>query len=261
MAIDNNLLLIILIGVALIWIFNINTDIKHKGKQEKKKVEKFTSEYENKNIPLLRQQPVSDNELIDKLYAQNTTKTPSKISVPRDSYTSGEKPNQTQKLLDTPPSQINEQERLRKYNEMASQFVSDTKQKMYSKDNPVSGKEDKEYQAFNDKADYMLLPKNNLPDPKFNKVMPAEIRQTLQSSDLLPMDENKDWFQNPSKDFNLMQAVDLEVPEIKIGVDTVGQSRKNATYDIRAAPPCPKFVVSPWGNSTIEQDYNTKPLC
>ena len=58
-----------------------------------------------------------------------------------------------------------------------------------------------------------------------------------------------------------MQAVDLEVPEIKIGTDTVGQSLKNATYDLRSAPPNPKFVVSPWQNSTIEPDYNIKPLC
>jgi len=109
---------------------------------------------------------------------------------------------------------------------------------------------------------YMLLSSNNVPDEKFNKVLPKEgVRPVLTSGDLLPKDENKDWFQVPNSKFNLMQAVDLEVPEIKIGVDTVGQSRKNATYDLRAAPPNPKFVVSPWSNSTIEPDYNTKPLC
>ena len=98
-------------------------------------------------------------------------------------------------------------------------------------------------------------------DPKFNKVMPPESRQTLASKDLLPKQANNDWFQVPNEKFNLLQAVDLEIPEIKIGIDTVGQSRKNANYDLRAAPPCPKFVVSPWQNSTIEPDYNTKPLC
>jgi len=108
----------------------------------------------------------------------------------------------------------------------------------------------------------MLLPSNNMPDEKFSKVISKEKpRPVLASGDLLPKDENKDWFQVPNSKFNLMQAVDLEVPEIKIGVDTVGQSRKNATYDLRAAPPNPKFVVSPWSNSTIEPDYNTKPLC
>ena len=109
---------------------------------------------------------------------------------------------------------------------------------------------------------YMLLPPNNIPDEKFNKVMSQEpARQVLASGDLLPKDENKDWFQVPNSKFDLMQAVNLEVPEIKIGLDTVGQSRKNASYDLRAAPPNPKFVVSPWSNSTIEPDYNIKSLC
>ena len=58
-----------------------------------------------------------------------------------------------------------------------------------------------------------------------------------------------------------MYAIKNRIVEIKIGIDTVGQSKKNATYDFRSAPPNPKFVVSPWMNSTIEPDYNTKPLC
>ena len=56
-------------------------------------------------------------------------------------------------------------------------------------------------------------------------------------------------------------SLDIELPDYKLGIDTVGQSRKNATYDLRAAPPNPKFIVSPWSNSTIEPDYNTKSLC
>jgi hypothetical protein len=46
-----------------------------------------------------------------------------------------------------------------------------------------------------------------------------------------------------------------------IGINTVGQSLKNASYDIRGTIPNPKFVVSPWGNSTYEPDFNLKPLC
>lgn len=110
-------------------------------------------------------------------------------------------------------------------------------------------------------GDYMLLDTNVPTEEKFLKVTPSDVRKTLLSSDLLPKEENDDWFQNPNSKFNLMDAVQLEIPEIKIGIDTVGQSRKNATYDLRSAPPNPKFVVSPWSNSTIEPDYNTKPLC
>ena len=107
---------------------------------------------------------------------------------------------------------------------------------------------------------YILKP--SVIEDKFNNITPQETRKSLVSKDLLPnTTPNDDWFQVPNDKFNLLEAVDLEIPEIKIGIDTVGQSRKNATYDIRAAPANPKFVVSPWSNSTIEPDYNIKSLC
>lgn len=257
---DNNLLLIVLIGITLFWIFNMNLTekkvIKSKSKSKGKdyKIENFATA----PIPLLNQKNIPDNDLIDKLYAERTSKSVPITTVPRLTYSNGVPTNDKQVLIESPPTQENETVRRTRYQNMAKQFIPDNKQPMYPKDNPLVGKS---YQAFDDSADYMLLPKDNLPDPKFHKVMPVETRHALQSSDLLPIDENKDWFQVPNKEFNLMQAVDLEVPEIKIGVDTVGQSRKNATYDLRAAPTCPKFVVSPWSNSTIEPDGNTKPLC
>jgi hypothetical protein len=46
----------------------------------------------------------------------------------------------------------------------------------------------------------------------------------------------------------------------KIGIDTQGQTLKNASHDLRAAPPNPKFNVGPWLISTIEPDYNIKPI-
>jgi len=46
-----------------------------------------------------------------------------------------------------------------------------------------------------------------------------------------------------------------------IGINTVGQSLKNGSHDIRGTIPNPKFSVSPWNNSTYEPDYNIKPLC
>lgn len=144
-------------------------------------------------------------------------------------------------------------------NKPTTQLPSIQQQPMYTNITSEPNKQVASLSSTNDS--YMLLPNNNMPDEKFTKVMSKDSRPVLTSGDLLPKDENKDWFQVPNSKFDLMQAVDLEVPEIKIGVDTVGQSRKNATYDLRAAPPNPKFVVSPWSNSTIEPDYNTKPLC
>jgi len=44
-------------------------------------------------------------------------------------------------------------------------------------------------------------------------------------------------------------------------ITSIGSSLRNAGYDIRGSPPCPKFIVSPWMQSTIEPDTNLKSLC
>jgi len=46
-----------------------------------------------------------------------------------------------------------------------------------------------------------------------------------------------------------------------VGINTVGQSLKNGSHDIRGTIANPKFAVSPWNNSTYEADYNIKSLC
>jgi len=101
----------------------------------------------------------------------------------------------------------------------------------------------------------------NKDDKKFTKGI--ESKPALSAKDLLPgMVTNKDnKFQTFNDLFNLEDAVQLEIPENKLGIDTVGQSRKNASYDIREAPPNPKFSIGPWNNTTIEPDYNIKSLC
>lgn len=290
---DNNLLLIILIGIVMFWIFNINTTEKfendnhdnynnHNNKSKGKKnsiqsVEYYRSDRQKESVadserassPLLAQHDVDDSALIDKLYSQRETSSSQlsnssgriSSSVRKAMYANGIPSDPKQKILKTPPTQQHNSQLESSYQEMGQQF--NITQEMYPNDNPIGAKDGKSqnpYYNFNDES-YLLLPKNNLPDEKFKKVMPTDSRQTLTSAELLPTQKNADWFQVPNEKFNLLQAVDLEIPEIKIGIDTVGQSRKNATYDLRSAPPNPKFVVSPWQNSTIEPDYNTKPLC
>ena len=53
------------------------------------------------------------------------------------------------------------------------------------------------------------------------------------------------------------------IPVLKsIPVSSVMGSNKNATYDIRSEPPCPKTVVSPFLNSSIMPDiYSTQRGC
>ena len=81
--------------------------------------------------------------------------------------------------------------------------------------------------------------------------------------DFLPKQVNDEWFET---DFSLAkyQLNDdklINTEKYIIGINTVGESLKNATYDIRGTIPNPKFIVSPWMNSTYEPDFNLKPLC
>lgn len=86
-------------------------------------------------------------------------------------------------------------------------------------------------------------------------------KDRLTTDDLLPKDAaNSKWAQsNPAgqgdvKDQNFLTAGYL------VGVNTVGQSLRNANLQIRSEPPNPQFKVSPWQQSTIEPDGNRRPL-
>lgn len=82
------------------------------------------------------------------------------------------------------------------------------------------------------------------------------------AKDFLPKEINDEWF---NTDFsqathNMNDDKLINTDRYVIGVNTVGQSLKNASYDIRGTVANPKFTVSPWNNSTYEPDYNIKPL-
>lgn len=76
---------------------------------------------------------------------------------------------------------------------------------------------------------------------------------------LLPQEVNNDWFEvmpEPIKVKN-RHLVNVTRP---VGVNTIGSSHKNASYDLRSAPPCPKFNTGPWNMSSIEPDISVKGL-
>jgi hypothetical protein len=93
----------------------------------------------------------------------------------------------------------------------------------------------------------------------FNK----NVVKKYDSKDYLPREVNDEWFDTDFSKAKVDSKDDKMIPTNRyvIGVNTVGQSLKNATYDIRGTIPNPKYTVSPWNNSTYEPDYNIKPLC
>jgi hypothetical protein len=79
-------------------------------------------------------------------------------------------------------------------------------------------------------------------------------------AELLPRDSNSQWAQlNPSGKGELAN-VNLLKAGYHIGIDTIGQSLRNANLQIRSEPPNPQLSVGPWNQSTIEPDFMRPPL-
>ncbi len=71
---------------------------------------------------------------------------------------------------------------------------------------------------------------------------------------------NDQWAQlNPSGQGELSN-VNLLKAGYHIGIDTIGQSLRNANLQIRSEPANPQLYVGPWQNSTIEPDFMRPPL-
>jgi hypothetical protein len=85
-------------------------------------------------------------------------------------------------------------------------------------------------------------------------------RDQLTPSELLPKDANSVWAeQNPMGNGSLKGKNFLSAGAL-IGVNTVGQSLRNANQQIRSEPPNPQVPVSIFLNSTIEPDVNRRNL-
>jgi hypothetical protein len=86
-------------------------------------------------------------------------------------------------------------------------------------------------------------------------------KNQLTPEELLPGDPNSKWAQvNPSGTGDIAGKNFLSAGTL-IGIDTVGQSLRNANYDLRADVPNPQLSnVSIWNQSTINPDLNRRPL-
>uniref|UniRef100_A0A6C0DL16 Minor capsid protein P11 C-terminal conserved region domain-containing protein n=1 Tax=viral metagenome TaxID=1070528 RepID=A0A6C0DL16_9ZZZZ len=81
-------------------------------------------------------------------------------------------------------------------------------------------------------------------------------------SELLPNDKNSKWGElNPSA----MNQGDVLMPDLlqagyHIGIDTIGQTLRNANLQLRSDPIISKADIGPWNQSTIEADLARVPL-
>jgi len=85
-------------------------------------------------------------------------------------------------------------------------------------------------------------------------------RDQLTPSELLPKDMNSVWAeQNPMGPGSLKGKNFLSAGAL-IGVNTVGQSMRNANLQVRSEPPNPQVAVSIFNQSTISPDISHRPL-
>jgi hypothetical protein len=57
-----------------------------------------------------------------------------------------------------------------------------------------------------------------------------------------------------------LQNVNLLKAGFHMGVDTIGNTLRNANLQLRSEPPNPQSQVSPWLNTTIQPDTMRIPL-
>jgi hypothetical protein len=86
------------------------------------------------------------------------------------------------------------------------------------------------------------------------------VQQVANPSELLPNDANSQWASLNPVNQSSPQMPDLLQAGYHIGLDTIGQTMKNANQQLRSDPVISKSDIGPWNQSTIEPDMMRVPL-
>ena len=175
----------------------------------------------------------SDESIALKKPVNMDSKLKSKNSAPEGSYKS---------------STYKDGSREQKNNEDIDKFFNKTNEATkqgYLANDEYSGKDETDDKY----ASYNAGPKKMMTDEEIFK-----------SEDYLAKETNQSWFEVPPEPISIKNRHLINISR-PIGVNTIGNSLRNPSYDLRGSPPNPKFIVSPWMQSTIEPDLNIKGLC
>lgn len=85
-------------------------------------------------------------------------------------------------------------------------------------------------------------------------------KDQLTPGELLPGDPNSKWSESVPSGQGELGDQNFLTAGYHVGVNTVGQTLRNANRQIRSEPPNPQVKVSPWLQTTIETDTNRRPL-
>ena len=96
------------------------------------------------------------------------------------------------------------------------------------------------------------------PDELQKSCFPTE--KELRAQDLLPKNEFAGWADVHPGGVGVLEDKNFLHAGHHIGINTVGQSLRNANYNFRSEPPNPQVQVSPWQQTTIGPDNTRRPL-
>ena len=85
-------------------------------------------------------------------------------------------------------------------------------------------------------------------------------QQVANPAQLLPRDNNNEFSKMNPMGAGDVANVSLLKAGYHIGINTVGQSLRNANLQLRSEPANPQLKVGPWNTSTIGPDFNRRPL-
>jgi hypothetical protein len=107
------------------------------------------------------------------------------------------------------------------------------------------------------------------PDPS-RPTVTLQPAQPTDVSTMAPMTTSVDLLPKPNSSANTefgefaptkaLEAQNFVDATKMIGVDTVGSSLRNASYDLRRSPTIPRSNVGPWQQSTVDADLYRKTL-
>ena len=80
------------------------------------------------------------------------------------------------------------------------------------------------------------------------------------AAELLPQDSNSRWAQAVPSGTGSLQDKNFLNAGFHVGINTVGQTLRNANRQLRSEFPNPQVKVSPWMQTTIDPDINRKPM-
>ena len=134
-----------------------------------------------------------------------------------------------------------------------------SKSKGVVSDNMYSAESAKPYSSgFSEQASPSAV--SNVPSAVAAQPGSYALQPVANPGDLLPQDKNSQWASlNPVNNGTPM-VVDLMAAGTFIGLDTIGQTLRNANLQLRSDPIIEKKEVGPWLRSTIEPDLGRVPL-